>query len=192
MAAGFTLNEFSSNLKALARPNRFLLSIVNEPTLKNSKVLPNNYEFLIKTAGLPEVTNEKIEVQWFGRQMKLAGEPKYGTFDATFRAPADWSLIDYFEDWSETVASISDNVRGNGFLNNTDTYKAVLKVQKYDANNGLVGSYFIHGAYPLSITPIELTQDGGGSISDISVSFSMSYWSNSEAESTGEATVSLA
>lgn len=189
-----TLRSFASNVQALARPNRFWVTVLAAPNLADFPVVgANDYRYLTKTASIPEVSADKISINWFGRQTHIVGDPKFGDFEVVFRAKEDWKLIDALYTWLESVGNREANTRGD-FFAATGGAKGTLKVEQFTGAQSETGTaptavYFLHEVFPKSITPIEFSTETNSAIAEISVSFSVGMWGDADTISASSGTV---
>lgn len=181
----FTLSQFKSNLVGLVRPNRFTITF--DAASVTAIGLTGEYEYLIKTASIPDIQNNKIPIQWFGMELKIPGDPKYNTFDVTFRVTNDWKIVQSLEKWSELAANSITNTRGS-------SYKGKIVIKQYSENNAFTGTprgfsttaetlgtgelalYELQGVFPTNVSGIELTQDSQDTIIEVRATFSVDQW----------------
>lgn len=171
---GITFNDFRSNVREVARPNRFLLTIPTPPTGITGFNFDDQMVYHVRSASLPpRALGDITNLLWFGLNTKLAGDPTYDDYAISFLNNVDWKVKNLFEKWVDGIASPVTNER----LSHGD-YKAVLKLEQIGRTNEVIATYYIHGAYPKSLDAVELAQETVDAIEDFTVNFSIDYWTS--------------
>lgn len=185
--AGFKISDFSAQTKQLVRANRFLLKF---PGIPSGLTAPTNLIYLSKDVSIPDLSANKIPLEWFGREVYIPGDPNFANFDVTMRVPEDWGVVDFLYTWQQLSANKDDNVRAN-----SEDHKGILQLEQYSGLEGDDGSpiatYYIHGAFPLTVTGVELSQDSTDTLIEVSASFSVELWSNDADITTGSTTTAI-
>jgi hypothetical protein len=174
MAVGLPLDDFRGAVKEVARPNRFLMSLVTPPLIKGV-VIDENAQYLVRTASLPaRAVGEITNVYWQGMNYKLAGDPSYENVAFSFLNNSNFNLKQVFEKWMDGIANTITNER----LKPSD-YKAIIQIQQLSSKDStVIGTYNLHGAYPLSLDAVELSQETIDAVEEFTVQISVDYWSN--------------
>jgi len=185
MAVGITFTEFRSNVKEVARPNRFLLSFPSAPPGVAGFNFSEEMQYHVRTGALPgRVIGEIANLFWFGLNFKVAGDPSYDDISITFLNSTSFNLKKLMEDWINLIANPITNERAS----HAD-YKAVMKMDQLGKGSNIIGTYYMHGVSPKSIQPVELSQESVDTLEEFTVDFSMDYWSNDSTPDSGEGTV---
>lgn len=185
MAPGITLDDFRAQVKEVARPNRFFLSIPTPPFGVVGFNFTEAMQYHVRTASLPGRTlGELNNLYWQGMNFKMAGDPTYDDVTISFINNVDFNLKELMERWLDGIANSINNER----LSHND-YKGVLRLDQLGKGKNIIASYFLHGCYPKSIEPVELSQETIDAIEEFSVMFSLDYWSNSVTAGDGDGTV---
>ena len=98
----FNINEIKSQL-ALggARPSLFQVRLSNPATTEADSVVP----FMVKASQIPASTISPIEVFYFGRPIKLAGQRIFDNWTVTVINDEDFKVRKALETWSYNINS---------------------------------------------------------------------------------------
>ena len=174
-----TFSEFRANIKDIARPNRFLISItgsiLNKPGLKQ---LPDNYKFLTQKASIPKFDINGPEIKYRGTKMNLRGDYKKDPLTLTFWNDIDWNIRNFFESWTGYIVDISTvNVRKENKDYRFGTSVFIEQIGQGDKNN-IISRYEFHNVAPFEISEIALDQTAENQVEEFSVIFQYSHWEN--------------
>ena len=172
----FNISSFKTNglVYGGARPSLFnvFMSVPAGLGIDNTSV--DKFRFLCKTAELPESTVSSIEIPYFGRKIKVAGERAFADWGVTVLNDEDFAVRAMFETWSNAINRMVSNVRDPNVA--TENYKADLEVIQYGKDGSKIRSYQLIGAFPTSVGSIGLGWDSTNAIEEFSVNFSYDYW----------------
>lgn len=137
----FNINEIKSQL-ALggARPSLFQVRVTNPATSEADSVVP----FMVKAAQIPASTVAPIEVFYFGRPIKLAGQRVFDNWTVTVINDEDFKVRRALETWSYNINSYSGNVREFG-TSAPSEYKGRAEVIQYSKVGEDLRTYFFEG-----------------------------------------------
>jgi hypothetical protein len=180
----FSISQFKNLglIRGGARPSLFEVELTFPTGISTSA--PQNGSFLIKAAQIPASTVDSVDVGYFGRKIKVAGDRTFNDWTVTVMNDEDFALRDTFEAWSNKINALEGNVQspvGEGSLITTGVYKCDLIVKQYakaqDLNAKLVSrSYKFIGAFPTSVDAIALNWDTTNQIEEFDVTFAYDYW----------------
>lgn len=163
------LSDFKSNIKSLARPNRFWVEISSPNVVFNNQTLG----FFTKSVSLPGVTVGDIELHWFGKSYKIAGDPTYEDLTISFLNSSDFELRNLILKWIRIISANGDNERENH-----EDYKGNIEISQLGDNGEPLQIIHCEGVYPKSLDAIELSMESIDSIEEFSVNFAYDYWYN--------------
>jgi hypothetical protein len=165
------VDDFKAKLRGGgARPNLFKATL-NFPAYAGGDVELTS--FLCKAAQLPSSTIDTIAVPFRGRAMQIAGDrPAFAPWSVTIINDTDFSVRNAFERW---MNGINGHVTNTGLTNPTD-YQADMFVDQLDRDGESLKRYFFRGAFPTSMSAIELSYDTVGAIEEFTVEFQVQYW----------------
>jgi hypothetical protein len=172
----FNISAFKTNglVYGGARPSLFNVFMSVPGGLGIDNVSVDKFRFLCKTAELPESTISPIEVPYFGRKIKVAGERTFADWGVTVLNDEDFSVRAMFETWSNAMNRLVSNVRDPNV--SAENYKADLEVIQYGKDGSILRSYQLVGAFPTQIGAISLGWDAANAVEEFSVNFSYDYW----------------
>ncbi len=171
----FNINEFRSQMQGDgARPNLFEVTLPF-PAFSLPGTAQTKLSFMCKTAQLPGSTIGTVPVQYFGRELKFAGNRSFQDWSITIINDEDFVIRNAFERW---MNGINSHVTNSGLANPRD-YQADLMVEQLDKAGVTTKSYVIRGAFPTSVAAIELSYDTSDAIEEFTVEFQYQYWDSS-------------
>ena len=141
--------------------------------------------YLCKAASFPGVTIEPIVIPFRGRQIKVAGDKTFESWELTFYNDNQFVVRKAYEAWSSNMVS-HDTGLGNlvSIQGGADSYKRDLEVVQLDKKTGTATTnvYYFKGAFPSTISPIELDYDNGD-IQQFTVTMEYDYWTTTAGSS---------
>jgi hypothetical protein len=180
----FNVQEFKARGLELggARPSLF------EVTMQTPRDVGRNGEreqlkFLARAAQIPAMTVDPIEVPYFGRKIKLAGDRTFADWTITIMNDEDFAIRSMFENWSNKLNALVSNRNSAG--TRPEDYKVEAFVHqygkagrnsRYQREDGIIRSYKFVGAFPTTIDAIALDWDNTNAIQTFDVTFSYDYW----------------
>lgn len=168
-----------------ARPSLFrvILTFPQDVTTAAPAIAGGRSSFLIKSAALPASTIGEIDVSYFGRKIKMAGDRTFDDWTITVLNDEDFSLRNAFEEWSNLMNTLISNRLGGAAapLSSPETYKVDLDVQQFGKAGpgdeaGVIRQYKFVGAFPTQISAITLDWDRNNTIEEFDVRFAYDYW----------------
>ena len=130
--------------------------------------------FMIKGAQIPGDTIGLITVNYRGRQVKLAGNRTFEDMTFTIINDENFKIRTAMEKW---MNGINSHVGNTGSSVPTD-YMTDMIIQQLNQNDEVIKTYYLRGAFPVSITPIDLSFDTVDAIEEFSVTLAYQYWDN--------------
>ena len=168
----FNINLFQGALKfGGARPTHFQVIITNPVNSVGDIQTP----FLTKAAKIPESTIQPIELFYFGRPIKLAGNRTYEDMELTIINDEDFAIRHALEDWANHINSAENNLRA---LSDASPilYKSTALVTQFSKTGGPLRVYEFVNIWPSSIGAIDLTWDEATTVEEYPVTFTYDYW----------------
>lgn len=166
----FNLDEFRNSMAdGGARASLFDMSISFPGTGPDRRAT-----FQTKVSEIPGSTVGVIEVPYYGRKLKIAGDRTFATLSCTVLNDENYRLRKKFEDWMKRIAN-HDNARGATRL---DQYQTDLTLQQKRRNGSNAAYYFFRDAFPTSLGTIALDWSTTDTVEDYTVEFQYQYWEN--------------
>ena len=157
-----------------ARPALFNITITPPPVIGIDLTSVSKFEFTARAASLPESNMEAIQVPYFGRKIKIAGDRTFADWRVTVMNDEDFGVRAMFEKWSNAMNKHVNNTRLGGL--NVENYKSTMDVIQYSKDGSILRSYQIIGAFPTVIDAIDLDWDTTNAVETFNVGFAYDYW----------------
>ena len=171
----FNVNEFRSQMTGDgARPNLFEISMPF-PGFSAPGNAQQKLTFMCKTAQLPGATLGVVPVQYFGRELKFAGNRTFADWSITVINDEDFAIRNAFERWMNGLNTHTTNVR-NPAASTPLGYTTDGEVLQYGKNGDTIKKYKFVGVFPTDLTPIDLDWGSNDTIEEFSVTLSYQWW----------------
>lgn len=176
MASGFNISTFKSRglTGGGARPSLFEVYLTIPAFAGATTGSDTKFRFTCQAASLPASTIATVEVPYFGRTIKFAGDRTFQDWTVTIMNDEDFLVRSMFEKWSNEMNRLQSNIRQT--YNNENEYKATLTVIQYSKDGNPIRSYDIIGAFPTGIDAINLGWNTTNTIETFGVTFAYDYW----------------
>lgn len=162
----FSINEIRSQLAGGgARPNLFRVQIDTKDAAANIKV-----PFMVQAAALPASNLGTIQVPYFGRQLKLAGDRTFDPWTVTVINDEDFKIRNALETWSNQINRLQGNVR------NLANYKSDAQVTQFGKDGKILREYTFSGLFPIVVSNIDLNWGDIDTYETFQVEFQYDYW----------------
>lgn len=178
----FDVNEIRSQLSLDgARPNLFYVQFNNPANSSGDLKVP----FLVQAAEIPAATLGEVQVPYFGRTIKLAGNRTYANWTVTVMNDEDFLIRNALEEWSNKINSFQGNIRTFGGAEPT-RYKATARVTQLGKTGNALRTYLFDGIFPVDVSGIGLNWADNDQIETFQVTFAYDWW-KIDASTTGDA-----
>lgn len=168
----FNINEIRSQLTfGGARNSLFQVQLTN-PVNSGSDV---KLTFMARATQIPESALGVIQVPYFGRRMKLAGDREYGDWTITVINDEDFLIRNALEEWSNSINTPESNVRRLESAS-PSLYKSTAEVTQFSKTGVPIRKYRFNGIFPSLISPIELDWGATDQIEEFQVTFQYDWW----------------
>ena len=168
----FNVDTFKSKFSdGGARPNLFSVSL---QTPLNVPQLNDGGSFEIKAAQIPSATIAQVDVPYFGRQIRVAGNRTFEPWTVTVFQKENFAIRNAMEQWMNTINShvLNDGVNGD------QSYKADAVVKHFGKSGPqtAIAQYKFYGLFPTEISAVELGWDTNDAIEEFTMTFAYDYW----------------
>ena len=171
----FEINQFRAQMIGDgARPNLFEVAMPF-PTFAGNADTATKLSFMCKTAQLPGATIGVVPVQYFGRELKFAGNRTFADWTITVINDEDFTVRNAFERWLNALNSHSTNVRNPAALR-PGNYTVDANVSQYGKSGSELKKYRFVGVFPTDLTPIDVDWGSNDTIEEFSVTLSYQWW----------------
>lgn len=179
----FNVNQFRNALAGGgARPNLFAVDIKPPAAVSDSSNGANVIPFLVQTSSLPSLTIGPIEVPYFGRVYKLAGNQTFEDWTTTIINDEDFAVKKYIEEWMEVINGRATNLSSYG---TPQDYQANARVIQFGKDGTPIREYAMIGAWPTSLAAVELGWDSNDALETFDVTWAFSWWEDKDLTNDG-------
>jgi len=179
----FSIQGFKSNglVGGGARPTLFEV-ILNMPV--TGADVADKFRFVCSASQLPAMTSGVIEVGYFGRKTKIAGDTVFADWTVNVMNDEDFLIRDALEKWKNTINTLETNIRvpiqGNSqgqIQGGIEGYKNVdALVLQYGKAGDILRSYKMISVWPSNIEAINLDWERTNAVETFAVTFAYDYW----------------
>lgn len=175
----FNVNDFRGKLEGGgARPNLFEVVLSNPPGAA-AALNTEELAFMCKATALPASTVGSIDVPYFGRTIKVAGDREFQPWNITVINDEGFDLRDAFERWSSAMATFStagNTKRTLGATSNPFSYAATGIINQYNKEGNIAKTVTLVNVWPTEVGQIQLAWDANNAIEEFEVIFSYDYF----------------
>ena len=157
-----------------ARPGLFQLALTPPPAAGLDLISARKFEYAAQAASIPESNLGDIQVPYFGRKIKVAGDRDFADWNVTIMNDEDFGVRSMFEKWSNAMNRLISNTRQADM--STENYKADMEVIQYSKTGEVLRAYQFVGAWPKTVSSVELDWNTTNTIETFSVTFAYDYW----------------
>jgi hypothetical protein len=170
----FDINQFIAQglIYGGARTSKFDVQLTlptNLSGIDNNAVKKLN--FTCKAAAIPSFRVGTVQIPYFGRKIKSAGDRVWDDWRITIMLDEDYTTRALFESWSNSINKLESNVMQTNF--DGELYKALWTVTHYSKDGTPIRVYNIVNGWPANVGAMVLDWDGTDRISqfDVDVAF---------------------
>lgn len=168
----FNVNEIRSQLTlGGARNSLFQVTLSNPANSVGDIKIP----FMAKASSIPAATLGVIEVPYFGRKVRLAGDRTFGEWGITVINDEDFLIRNAMEEWSNQINTFQGNLRAFGAASPL-LYKSTAQVVQYSKTGLPIREYTFNGIFPVEVSAIGLDWNATDSIQEFQVTFAYDWW----------------
>jgi hypothetical protein len=161
----FNVNEFRGALiNGGARPSLFQVQILQ---------LGADTRFMIQAAQIPASVVGVVDVPYFGRKVRVAGDRTYEDWQVTVINDENFSIRTALEDWQGTINQAIGNLR---ISSSPESYKKNALVTQYGQAGEEIAQYEFVGLFPTNISAIGLDWNNTDQIETFDVTLTFDYW----------------
>lgn len=168
----FNINDIKSQLTfGGARPTLFQVKITN----KVNPVADLKVPFLVRATTLPASNLGTIQIPYFGRKYKVAGDRTFDPWSVTVMNDEDFLIRHAMEQWNYSINTYESNLNvvGGGAAGTAapSFYKSTAEVTQYSKTGQVLRVYRFNGIYPDVVSAIDLDWNNTDNIEEFSVQF---------------------
>jgi hypothetical protein len=168
----FNIQEIRSQLVlGGARASLFQVQIANPANGAADIKVP----FMVKAAQIPASTLGQIEVPYFGRKIKVAGDRTFAEWTVTVINDEDFLVRNAMEQWMNSINSHSGNIREFGSASPL-LYKSNAQITQFSKTGVPIREYTFNGMFPTEVSAIEMAWETVDAIEEFTVTFQYDFW----------------
>ena len=181
----FKINDFVGALPlGGARPNLFEVEIDPPGTINGEPGL----KFLVQASSIPGATIGITTVNYFGREVKLAGNRTFEDWTTTIINDEDFAVRRMIERWQEVIVGNTSNIRSIGNITPT-SYMGTGKVTQYGKDGAAIRQYKLEHIWPTTLAEIALDWSSNDEVETYDCTWAYSQWISEDAP--GDITVDI-
>lgn len=158
-----------------ARPNLFECAMDGLDVISNFTGAGNKFRFMCRAAQLPGSTINSVPVNYFGRELKFAGNRTFTEWTVTIINDEDFAIRNAFERWMSRINSHVGNLRDAALLNPKD-YQTDAEIFQYGKVGDKIKTYKFVGMFPIDLSPVEMDWGANDTIEEYAVTFAYQWW----------------
>lgn len=167
----FNIESFKSRGLVLGGARPSLFEIIIKPPFSDP-LFDEKHRFVIKASTIPPSIVDPIEVPYFGRKVRYAGDRVFANWAVTVMNDEDYAIRKAFERWHARVNSIVPNLMASPGTN----YKCDAEVIHYGKSGDVLQTYKFVGLFPTNVNQMPLDWDAINQIQQFDVEFAYDYW----------------
>ena len=168
----FNIQEIRSQLVlGGARASLFQVQIANPANGAGDIKVP----FMVKAAAIPASTLGSIEVPYFGRKIKVAGDRTFAEWSVTIINDEDFLIRNAMEQWMNSINSHAGNIREFGSASPL-LYKSNAQITQFSKTGVPIREYTYNGMFPTEVSAIEMAWETTDAIEEFTVTFQYDFW----------------
>lgn len=168
----FNVNEIRSQLTLGGARNTLFQVQFSNPA---NSIADIKVPFMVRSAQIPPSTLGLIEVPYFGRKIRLAGDRSFGEWTVTVINDEDFLVRNALEEWSNKINSMQGNLRGFGAASPT-LYKSTAQITQFSKTGVPLRTYQFNGIFPVEVSAIEMDWNAVDQIEEFQVTFAYDWW----------------
>jgi len=174
----FNINDIRSQLTGGgARANLFEVQLPL-PAIAGGEAAAASQKltFTCKASQMPGATISQVEVPYFGRRVKFAGNRTFEEWTVTVMNDEDFLVFDAINGWMNAINTHEGNVRTAG--PSPISYQSTADVVHYSKTGDEIKRIKVVNMWPTNVAPIDLAWDAGDEIEEFIVTWALDYWTN--------------
>ena len=173
----FNLDQFRTSLvNGGARPSLFEVELRWPSAVATGALAASYSRFMVQSTAIPASTIGSIDVPYFGRKLKVAGDRTFAPLNVTIMNDENFAIRKAIEEWSDRIAghSIAASQFRGGSQNGT--YTTELALTQFGRQGNRIRTYKFIGAFPTTLSEIALDWNTADAIETYTCEFAYQYW----------------
>lgn len=173
-----------------ARPSLFAITFTTPAgitELTGASAATSKLSYQGTSTEIPAATLGIVEVGYFGRKIKVAGDRTFADWTVNMICDEDMISRSFFEAWSNGINELEANVRETSAMNEGGSgasagdptqsgYKVDMQITQYGKDGAPIRGYSMIGAWPVEVGAITVDWDNQNQYIKFPVRFAYDYW----------------
>jgi hypothetical protein len=188
----FNINQFKNQLTfGGARPSLFQVQLSLPANLSDpvdngisdaaglaSNAVERKLAFMCRATSIPASTIAAIDVPYFGRKTKVAGNRTFAPWSITVINDEDFLVRKSLENWMASINGHASNLKNSGITSRPADYQSTAIVRQFGKGPEEVAirAYKFVNLFPTEVSTIELDWNTTDTIEEFTVTFEYDYW----------------
>ena len=182
----FNIANFQSKLSGGgARPNLFRVELTNYPAVVSAAFRPSSSDlsFMCKAvSGMPASTLGTIDVPYFGRLVRYAGDREFAEVTTTIINDEDYRIRDGLDSWMNGLNSAASNKPlGNIDVGDKQNFTTTMDIVTFEKSGIEDQRWSFIKCWPSNISTIDLNWDATNTIQEFTVTWQYDYYEHDNA-----------
>lgn len=182
----FSINDFKAHGLQFngARPALFEVNFNGTAPLLGDTLFATKHQYMIKAASLPASIIDAVDVPYFGRKVKYAGDRTFANWAVTVMNDEDFVIRRAFEKWHALINSMEPNLMDPIAFAGLQ-YKQDAVIYQYGKQGNVIAGYNFVGMFPINVQAIATDWEATNQIEQFQVEFAFDYWVPTEGQALG-------
>ena len=145
----------------------------------------SSFSYMCKASNIPGSTLTPIEVPYFGRNVKVAGESReFAPLTTTVVNDEDLGIYKNFVGWFEKFNAAQSNKATKALYSARAKYTTTVTLQMFKKDGDVDQEWTFKGAWPSNMSAIDLNWDTVNTIQEFTVDWQYDYYLHAKANIT--------
>ena len=170
----FNIKDIRAQLTGgAARPNLFEV-VMPFPSIANPGSASTKMTFTCKGAQMPGSDIGMVEVPYFGRTIKIAGNRTFAEWTTTVINDEVFVVYNAIQTWMNSINQHESNVRGAGSA--PADYQATADVIHYGKDGAEIKRITVVNLWPSTLAPLDLDWSSNDTLEEFTCTWQYDYW----------------
>lgn len=162
-----------------ARANKFRATSYFPDTTLFKDNAKDYIGFSIKATSIPASNVGAVDVAYFGRMIKVAGDRVIDDWSITIYNDTHWHIRNAFENWLHRINAHENNVSATGW-NAPNNYYADGWLKQFDREHTLLTTYEFKRVFPTTVADIGMDWSDTDSVEEFEVTLAVNWWNQEQ------------
>jgi hypothetical protein len=174
----FNVNTFTSKLKGGGARTNLMWCTMTNNTYGGLK----KWQYMCKASQIPASTITAIEVPYFGRMVKVAGESReFGPLTTTVVQDEGYEIYGGMVAWLEDLNGAATNTTKTNLFSSRSSYTADITLEMYKKDGTSDQKWKFINCWPSNMSAIDLNWDTVNTIQEFTIDWQYDYYLHDQA-----------